>query len=50
MQDPGALTYCGRTEEFSNQEPMVDDQVVDIIKALGLEGLLRQPGRELDMA
>ena len=27
---------------------MVDDQVVDIIKALGLEGLLRQPGRELD--
>ena len=27
---------------------MVDDQVVDIIKALGLEGLLRRPGRELD--
>ena len=27
---------------------MVDDQVIDIIKALGLEGLLRQPGRELD--
>ena len=27
---------------------MVDDRVVDIIKALGLEGLLRQPGRELD--
>ena len=48
MQDPGALTCRGRTEEFSNREPMVDDRVVDIIKALGLEGLLRQPGRELD--
>ncbi|XP_050264172.1 uncharacterized protein LOC126708422 [Quercus robur] len=47
-QDPGALTCRGRTEEFSNREPMVDDRVVDIIKALGLEGLLRQPGRELD--
>ena len=48
MQDPGALTCRGRTEEFSNREPMVDDRVVDIIKALRLEGLLRQPGRELD--
>ena len=27
---------------------MVDNRVVDIIKALGLEGLLRQPSRELD--
>ena len=27
---------------------MVDDRVVDIIKALGLEGLLKQPGREID--
>ena len=27
---------------------MVDDQVVDIIKALGLEGLLRIPSREID--
>ncbi|KAK9998193.1 hypothetical protein SO802_017796 [Lithocarpus litseifolius] len=27
---------------------MVDDRVVDIIKALGLEGLLRLPGREID--
>ena len=27
---------------------MVDDRVVDIIKALGLEGLLRQSGREID--
>ena len=48
MQDPGALTCRGRTEKFSNREPMMDDRVVDIIKAVGLEGLLRQPGRELD--
>ena len=27
---------------------MVDNQVVDIIKALGLEGLLRTPSREID--
>ena len=27
---------------------MVDDRVVDIIKALGLEGLLRQSGREIE--
>ena len=27
---------------------MVDNRVVNIIKALGLEGLLRQPSRELD--
>ena len=27
---------------------MVDDRVVDIIKALGLEGLLRIPSREID--
>ncbi|XP_075645274.1 serine/threonine-protein phosphatase 7 long form homolog [Castanea sativa] len=27
---------------------MVDDRVVDIIKALGLEGLLRTPGRKID--
>ena len=27
---------------------MVDDRVIEIIKALGLEGLLRQLGRELD--
>ena len=25
----------------------MDDQVVDIIKGLGLEGLLRTPGREI---
>ena len=27
---------------------MVDDRVIDIIKALGLEGLLRTLGREID--
>ena len=27
---------------------MVDDRVIDIIKALGLEGLLKVPSREID--
>ena len=40
MQDPGFVTYRSRSSEFSNREPMVDDRVVNIIKALGLEGLL----------
>ena len=48
VQDPGSLTCRSRSEEFSNREPMVDDEVVDIIKALGLEGLLRTLGREID--
>ena len=48
MQDPGSLTCRSRSEEFSNREPMVDDRVVDIIKTLGLEGLLRSLGREID--
>ncbi|XP_075665245.1 serine/threonine-protein phosphatase 7 long form homolog [Castanea sativa] len=47
-QDPGSLKCRVRTEEFSDREPMVDDRVIDIIKALGLEGLLRTPGREID--
>ncbi|KAK9996213.1 hypothetical protein SO802_020899 [Lithocarpus litseifolius] len=47
-QDSGSLTCRSRNEEFSNREPMVDDRVVDIIKAVGLEGLLRLPGREID--
>ena len=42
------LTCRRRTKEFSNRQPMVDDRVVDIIMALGLEGLLRQSGREID--
>ena len=48
MQDPGTLTCHSRSSEFSNQEPVVDDRVVNIIKALGLEGLLWVPGREID--
>ncbi|XP_050281394.1 serine/threonine-protein phosphatase 7 long form homolog [Quercus robur] len=47
-QDPGSLKCRARSEEFSNREPMVDDRVIDIIKALGLEGLLRTLGREID--
>nr|POE98745.1 hypothetical protein CFP56_72773 [Quercus suber] len=34
-QDPGTLTCRSRSLEFSNREPMVDDRVVNIIKALG---------------
>ena len=49
MQDLGALTCHNRNEEFNNLEPMVDDRVVDIIKGVGLEGLLRTPGRETDL-
>ena len=48
VQDPGSLTCRSRSEEFTNLEPMVDDRVIDIIKGLGLEGLLRTPGREID--
>nr|POE71532.1 cbs domain-containing protein cbsx1, chloroplastic [Quercus suber] len=38
------LTCRSRSKEFSNREPMVDDRVVNIIKALGLEGILWLPG------
>ena len=48
MQDLGALSCHSYNEEFSNLEPMVDDHVVDIIKGVGLEGLLKTPGREID--
>ncbi|XP_065624735.1 serine/threonine-protein phosphatase 7 long form homolog [Quercus suber] len=47
-QDPRTFTCRSRSSEFSNREPMVDDRVVNIIKALGLEGLLWIPGREID--
>ncbi|KAK9998277.1 hypothetical protein SO802_017880 [Lithocarpus litseifolius] len=47
-QDPRSFTCHSRNEEFSNREPMVEDQVVDIIKALGLEGLLWILGIEID--
>nr|XP_023871644.1 serine/threonine-protein phosphatase 7 long form homolog [Quercus suber] len=46
--DPGTFTCRSRSSEFSNREPMVDDQVINIIKALGLEGLLWIPSREID--
>ena len=48
VQDLGALTCRSRSEEFSKLKPMVDNWVVDIIKGLGLEGLLKTPGREID--
>ena len=40
VQDPGSVTCHSRNSEFSNREPMVDDRVRNIIKAVGLEGLL----------
>nr|POE60640.1 hypothetical protein CFP56_75249 [Quercus suber] len=43
-QDPRTLTCRSHSKEFSNREAMVDDQVINIIKALGLEGLLWLPG------
>ena len=46
--DLGTLTCRIRSSEFSNREPMVDDRVVNIIKALGLEGLLWVLGRKID--
>ncbi|KAL0004077.1 hypothetical protein SO802_011638 [Lithocarpus litseifolius] len=46
--DLGALTYRNHIEEFTNLKPMVDDRVVDITKGVGLEGLLRTSGREID--
>ena len=48
VQDPGALTYRNSNEEFTNLEPMVDDHMVDIIKGVDLERLLRTSGREID--
>ena len=48
MQDPGSLTFRSRNKEFNNLEPTMNDRVVDIIKGVGLEGLLRTLGREID--
>ena len=48
VQDSRSFTCPSHSEKFTNLEPMVDNQVVDIIKGLGLEGLLRTPGREID--
>ena len=48
MQDPRALECRGRSEEMAKRNLMVDGQVIDIIKLLGLEGLYRTPSREID--
>ena len=48
VQDPGTLICCSRSSEFSNREPKVDDRVINIIKELGLDGLLWVTGREID--
>ena len=48
VQDLGSLICRSRSEEFSNRDPMVDNRVIDIIKALGLKGLLKTPSREID--
>ncbi|XP_075655029.1 serine/threonine-protein phosphatase 7 long form homolog [Castanea sativa] len=47
-QDPGFVTCRSCSSEFSNREPMVDNRVRNIIKAVGLQGLLWVPGREID--
>ena len=48
MQDSGALTCRSHNEEFINLKPMMDDRVVNIIKGVGLEGLFKTSGREID--
>jgi len=48
VQDPRSFTCRSHSEKFTNLEPMVDNQVVDISKGLGLKGLLKTPGREID--
>ena len=48
VQDPGSITCCSCSSEFSKQPPMVDDRVKNIINTIGLEGLLWVPGREID--
>ncbi|KAF3964848.1 hypothetical protein CMV_010915 [Castanea mollissima] len=42
-QDPGVLKCRGRNEEFRKRSPMVDDRVLDIVKRIGLEGLMDLP-------
>ena len=49
VQDPGALTCCGRNDKFQKRRLIVvDDRVIDIVKRVGLEGLYRTPCREID--
>ena len=47
MQDLGPLTCRGRAKEMANIT-MQDNQVIDIIKLIGLEGLFRAPSKEID--
>ena len=47
LQDPSPLTCCGRSKEMANIT-MQDNQVIDIIKLVGLEGLFRTPSKEID--
>ncbi|XP_050254596.1 protein MAIN-LIKE 1-like [Quercus robur] len=46
-EDLGPLTCRGHAEEMANIT-MQDNQVIDIIKLVGLEGLFRTPSREID--
>ena len=49
MQDPGPLKCRSRNDEFQKRRRIVmDDCIVDIVKRVGLEGLYRTPGREID--
>ncbi|XP_050257542.1 serine/threonine-protein phosphatase 7 long form homolog [Quercus robur] len=48
-KDPGPLKCRGRNDEFRKRRRIVvDDRIVDIVKRVGLEGLYRTPGREID--
>ena len=38
---------CGRTKEMANVQ-MQDNRVIDIIKLLRLEGLIRVPSKEIE--
>nr|POF23243.1 protein main-like 2 [Quercus suber] len=46
-KDPGPLQCRGHTKEIENIS-MQDNQVIDIIKLVGLEGLFKAPSREID--
>uniref|UniRef100_A0A7N2RE18 Uncharacterized protein n=1 Tax=Quercus lobata TaxID=97700 RepID=A0A7N2RE18_QUELO len=49
LTDPGPLKCRGRNDEFRKRRRIVvDDRIVDIVKRVGLEGLYRTPGREID--
>ncbi|KAK9997358.1 hypothetical protein SO802_022044 [Lithocarpus litseifolius] len=46
-EDPSPLTCRGRSKEMANIT-MQDNQVIDIIKLVGLEGLFRAPSKAID--